>query len=70
MENCGESTESGRPLGTGRKGRSPDLRVKVQYVTVDGEAGKAIAARQSQAILALLRWAADHRDEAYGYNQQ
>jgi hypothetical protein len=36
------------------------LTVKVEFLVVEGETAKLFAARQSQAIVDLLRWVEEH----------
>lgn len=64
MRNCDEPPGSDRPLGTGRKGPANPLTVKFEFVVVEGEEAKLFAARQSAAILAVLRWIAEHNGDA------
>ncbi|MFC1437968.1 hypothetical protein ABUW04_06825 [Streptacidiphilus sp. N1-10] len=39
------------------------LRVTVEYILIDGEAGEALARRQAAAIRRALQWLHAHRDE-------
>jgi hypothetical protein len=60
-----ESGGAGKPAATGRRparrhrGDEP-LDVRIEFVVLDGEAGKALARRQAVVIRQVLQWIHDN----------